>query len=88
MSLVNKLRVNLSKQLEKKNRVEVVQERQYLFHNGNKQKSVPFATSKDYARDRLPYFPKESLKISNMKKRSFTTFSKDFEPAGVKTFRQ
>jgi len=36
MSLVNKLRVNLSRELEKKPRVEVLRERQYLFNSENK----------------------------------------------------
>jgi hypothetical protein len=86
MSLVNKLRINLSKQLDKKEKIEIVHERRYLFNNEN-HKNVPFASSKNYPRERLQFYPKESLKISNLKKRSFTTFSKDVEPAGVKSFR-
>jgi hypothetical protein len=85
MSLVNKLRVNLSKQLDKKARVEVFQERQYLFNNENRQKT-PFLT-KDRPKESHQHFPREGLKISNLKKRSFTTFSQDVELPGAKTFR-
>ena len=36
MSLVNKLRVNLSRQLDNKNRIEIVREREYLYNNENR----------------------------------------------------
>lgn len=85
MSLVNKLRVNLSKQLTKQARVEVFQEKQYLFNNKNRQKT-PFLT-KDRPINTHQHYPRENLKVNNLKKRSFTTFSKEMEFGGAKTFR-
>lgn len=83
MSLVNKLRVNLSRQLEKKPRVEVFRERQYLFNSENKK--VPFLTK--HPKEIHQHYPRESLRISNFKKRSFTTFSKDIDLSGARSFR-
>lgn len=83
MSLVNKLRVNLSKQLDKKNKIEIVREREYLYNNENRERNNTFVNIRDGMKKR-PFVPKDP--IMKLNKRSLTSFQRDSEPE-VKTMR-
>lgn len=83
MSIVQKLKVNLSKQLEKQNKIEIVKEREYMFENDHRERNKTFIHGKDSTKEKRYHHLHKDQHSSLIKRASF-----DFQKEeGIKTLR-
>ena len=83
MSIVQKLKVNLSKQLEKQSKIEIVKEREYMFENDHRERNKTFIHGKDSTKEKRYHHLHKDQHSSLIKRASFDFHKEE----GIKALR-